>query len=164
MNRTLLWTLAALVLISCEKEEIPVAPFDRGGTNIAEVYMGAGYVNQVYFGLEANEIAAIHHTGDWDLAFKNSSDAEMIVLNDSRFMSAWKSNHHDIRTASDTTGFGIEKRTEVMATAFTDPAMGSLDGVYLIDLGFSAIGLPLGLQWVEVAEVTESTYLIRHRQ
>lgn len=164
MRKVLLGMGVALIFTACEKEEIPIEPFDRGAISSGTVDLGQGYVNQVYFSLGENAIVGIHQKGDWDIALKNGDNSETIVLNDSRFMSAWKSDAEDLEFAEDTSGYSLEKKTEVIATAHTDPAMGNLEDIYLIDLGFNEIGLSLGLYWIEIPEITADAYTIRFKK
>lgn len=164
MKRILVGITLALTLMACEKDEIPIEPFDRGGLNLGSVDLGQGYVNQIYFSLEQNASVGMHQIGDWDIALKNGADSRMIVLNDARFMLAWKSGHIDLAQAEDTSGYGIGKKTEVIATAYSDPAMGDLEGIFLIDLGFNEFGLSQGMFWIEVPEVTETGYTIRYKK
>jgi len=151
-----------IFLAACHKEEIPIIPFDRGDIQRAEVDMGDGYSNQVFFDLHSASIQGQIDAEDWDLAFGHAADH--IFLNDGRLMSAWKSPHSDLASATDTSGFQANKRVEVAAKILVEPAVSDLEGIYLIDLGFSRIGLPLGLIWLEIIEVGESNYRIAYRR
>ena len=156
----------SITLLSCEKEELPVEPYDRGPAIASQVDMGSGYINQIYFSLDNNEIAGSQFFSDWDVAFEGGSEGWKVILNDARLMSAWKSDFGDIASANDSSGFGNGKRVEVMATIYSDPAMGDWRDetpVYLLDLGYSVAGQPLGLYWIQILSVDGINYQIKTR-
>lgn len=152
---------------SCEKDELPVEPHIQGPVTLAQVDMGPAYINQVYYSLDNEEIAGSKLFTEWDLAFESSEDGWKVVLNDARMMSAWTSGFNSITEATDSAGFGNGQRIEVSATAYTEPVMGNwreIEKVYLLDLGYSQLGLPLGLYWLEILDANASTYTIRTKK
>lgn len=164
MKRFLIIAIAAIFFTSCLKDEIPVDPIERElQFGIAD--MGRpGYVNQVYYSLISNEQASVVERLNWDLALKNGPDAKLIVLNDAQAMQAWRSPYTDLESASDSSGFGQGKEIEVSATVYTNPVLGNLTGVYLIDLGRSNIGLPRGMYWLEIPSASAIDYKIRFKR
>jgi hypothetical protein len=164
IHRLAVLFVLTIILISCEKEEIPIQPFDRGGNVMGTVDMGQGYVNQVYFSLFENQIAGIYQKVDWDIALKNGEDSRQILLNGARFMSAWQSDFTTIESADDSSGYGVNHRPQIAETMYSDPVLGDLSGIYLIDLGFNEIGLPQGMYWLEVPEVDSETYMIKYKK
>lgn len=75
-------------LLSCEKKEKPITPYDRGGltTNQVSVVSNNAYTNQAYFNLSTNTTIKTVDRTIWDLAFHTKED--QIWLNSSNFMTA----------------------------------------------------------------------------
>lgn len=164
---SVLLLITALVLFACEKDEIPVSPYERGPIQEGQVDMGSGYINQIYFSLDNNLIAGSQFFSDWDMAFEGGNDGWKVVLNDARLMTAWESDFTNIASANDSSGFGNGKRVEVMATSQTDPAIGDWrqnTPIYLIDLGYSITGQQLGLYWIQINDVDGSKYEFKTRK
>ncbi len=168
MKRLTIFVLASMTLLTaCEKDELPIAPYERGPLKDGVVSIGAGYNHQLFFSFEQNAVTGENHIEDWDLAFEGGDDGWKVVLNEARMMAAWPSDFDDVATASDTAGFGQGKRVEYGATSYADPAMGDWrtnSPVYLIDMGYGAQGLPLGFYWVQVLTADENQYSIAYRK
>ncbi|MCH2214851.1 MAG: hypothetical protein MK086_06735 [Flavobacteriales bacterium] len=182
MRKVAQFVLAMTVLASCMKEEIPIEPrprpggdtgIDTSGNDTADfntslqfsiVDMGNGYPNQLYFSLNDNEVVSLIGREEWDIAFKNDAETGLVVLNNAQAMSGWKSNYNSLESAIDSTGYGLGKKIEVAAELYDDPVLGDLSGVYLIDLGFSEFGLPLGAYWIEFPEINPNGYEIRYKK
>lgn len=166
IHRSIL-VLTALALVACEKDEIPVAPFERGEAVIAQVSMGPLYRDQVWYSLERNEMVAVSSINDWDIALSSDPESHGIYLNDARLMYAWRSPHTDITTAADTAGYGHNKQVEAAAKFHTAPAMKGMhpdeDAVYLIDLGFTETGQQLGFCWLQVVQSDADGYSLRSK-
>lgn len=158
---------AVLVAAGCQKDEIPVAPFDRGEATIAQVSMGPLYRDQVWYSLERNEVASVNALTDWDVAFGQMDDVHHLYLNEARLMQAWRSGYTTIEAAADSSGFGQGKRTEVAMRyrdrRAVDPWSSDERPVLLIDLGFSETGAPLGLHWLEVSTSGPGGYSFRSK-
>lgn len=75
-------------LFACEKDEIPVQPYDRGDVEIVTVEMGADYINQVWFDLGAMQVVSTNSRFDWDIAFDCNDSAHWVHLNSSTVMMA----------------------------------------------------------------------------
>jgi hypothetical protein len=162
MRRLIIAFFVLALFSSCHKEEIPIEPFDRGDMISAEIDMGNAYVNRVFFNLTNTSIEGSIEKEDWDVAF--SADTDHVILNDGRLMAAWKSPFYELHAANDSSGFGQGKEIEVAAELLDDPAIDELDGVYLLDLGFTGFGLPMGMVWLKFEEVSASTYLIAYKR
>lgn len=166
MKKILFLISLTFLIWSCEKNEIPIEPIERGNVQTAAVNMGSGYVNQVFYNLENSMVTGQTDISSWDLAFESSENGWKILLNDSRNMKAARLNYTDIEMASDSAGFGANAVVEVMEWAYTNPAMGNWrdgTGVYLVDLGFNSIGLPIGLYWLQVQSVNSGEFSIRFK-
>lgn len=157
--------LGIIALGACEKDEIPVAPFERGEAVTAGVGMGPLYRDQVWYSLERNEVTAVNSINDWDIAFESAPESRGIFLNEAKLMHAWLSPHADLESAGDTAGYGQGKRVEAAARFHTDPAVEIPNHaepvVYLIDLGFSHEGEIFGLIWLEITQTDGEGYTFR---
>lgn len=167
MKRLTIFVLTSMTLLTaCEKDELPIAPYERGPLKDGVVSLGAGYNHQLFFSFEQNAVTGENHIEDWDLAFEGGDDGWKVVLNEARMMAAWPSDFDDVATASDTAGFGQGKRVEYGGVSYDEPAMSDWrqgSPVYLIDMGYGAQGLPLGFYWVQVRDVNEDEYSIVYR-
>lgn len=168
-RRTAAAVVAAVVLTACHKDEIAVAPFERGEITTDQISMGPGpgYAFQVWYSLERSEEVATNHITDWDIAFESDPEGRGIYLNEARAMYAWHSPYETLESAADTAGYGAGKRVEAAARFFEDPAIspppeGAAE-VYLLDLGFSETGQALGLCWLEVTDRDDAGISFRSR-
>jgi hypothetical protein len=168
IGRITLLALAYITLAGCEKEELPVPPFDRGAAITAQVEMGPGYRDQIWFSMDQNSIMAKQPLTAWDIALDNRTNKYGIYLNDARLMFSWKSPHLDLAQAQDTTGFGIEKKLELPQLFHTAPAIGQIEtednSVYLLDMGFNHLGLHMGLYWLQIVEASHTTYHVAYKR
>lgn len=147
------------ILTACAKDELPVDPAPRGGTSSYTYELGSAYRNQLWVDLESGDVRESANLMDWDFAARRTADGLRVYLNTARFMSAWKTPFASLEAANDTTGFGAGKRLEIAANFHNETALGSslqIGDVYLVDFGYSDIGLPLGLRWMQLVSVSET--------
>lgn len=77
-----IFTIAAAVLLaSCEKEDIPVALPNKGEAEYGNVEMGEDYVDQVFFDLESGRVVHMSQINSWHLAFEASVDGYHVFMN-----------------------------------------------------------------------------------
>jgi hypothetical protein len=162
MRRLIIAFLSAALFTNCHKEEIPIQPYDRGDMINGEVDLGNAYVNRLFFNLANSSIEGSIEKEDWDIAF--STEENHVILNDGRLMSAWKSPFTDLAAANDSSGYEQGKEVEVAAELLEDPAIDDLEGIYLLDLGFTGFGLPIGMVWLEFKEVNQGAYVIAFKR
>ena len=155
----------ALLLTGCLREELPVDPAPRGEATQLQVCMGPGYQDQLWIDLGTGTVVATNPKGAWDLAFDSKPDGWHIWLNGSKLMTAWNIGAVDITQPTDTAGMHDARRIDAPSghpdsTAFGN-AWGSGD-VFVVDLGFSAFGLPLGLRKVrpEAVDADACTFTV----
>jgi len=151
--------LVGLVLISCEKEELPVPPHEPGESQFQEVGIGADYGQQLYFDFETNSVIKSNHKTAWDLAFESASDGNKVILNSSRGMAVYPSEQ----------SFAELNSTEGAAWRW-DAHSGNLDSTgfgnispsitYLVDMGYTPAGDHLGYRKVRVNDISETHYVI----
>ncbi len=167
MKRVALFFIIAIFAAACVKDEIPIEPIERGQVQESQVNMGQGYIQQVYFSLENNEIAGTALYPDWDIAFENGDAGWRILLNDAKLMSAWKSSFEEIETATDSAEFGQNKAVEVAAQMMENPAMGdwrNFEGVYLLDLGYNEQGALMGHYWLQIGSAQPNEYSFHYKK
>jgi hypothetical protein len=167
MRNTVVLTAAAALLSSCLKEELPVPRTPRGNVVEAEACVGASYEDQVWFDISSNSITARNSKMDWDLAFAGDASGWVIRLNGARFMRAKATEQTDITLATDTTGFGPSWRVDHNEGSEDSLALGDWrddDAVYVIDLGNTVFGLPMGLRKLQIVSSDVSGYAFRVAQ
>ena len=144
--------LGALVLLgfsSCLKEELPVPARERGAAMTLQTCMGPGYQDQLWLDVRTGEVVSTNVKTAWDLAFESTVDGWRIYLNGSKMMTAWNIGPVDITAQHDTLGMAAGRRIDAPSGHRDSTAFGDWrgqDDVYIVDLGFDAIGLPQGLR------------------
>ncbi len=146
MKLLFLSTVASLVLFSCEKKEIPIKPFDRGGviTNVAA--MGNNYAQHVFFNLDSNKIVGTVRRMDWDIAFDCSENTHIILLNNGRGVYAAATLKTDLQEVNDTVGMKFQwgqPSLDLDSLAFGKWWLES-PKVFVLNLGLDDQGLSLG--------------------
>lgn len=171
--RLLIPAFAALFLTSCLPDELPVPPRVIGGGGDGPAYdaqlcMGMGYGDQIWFDLGTGTEVARNSRMDWDLAFAGHASGQYVRLNGGRLVSAYTTTQTAIDQPTDTTGFGpgwkwdhSEGSPDSLAIGRWWEAPGT---VYVIDLGKNLFGVALGLRKLQVLEMTADAFTIRVAQ
>lgn len=157
------WIVGALLLGGCLKEELPAPAHDRGGILNGQVCMGAGYQEQVWVDLGTNSVMSTNLKSSWDLAFESGVDGWHVMLNGSKLMTAWPTGQTDIAIPTDTAGMGAGRRIDAPSGDPDSTAIGDwrgTDQVYVIDLGYDAVGSWQGLRKMRLDGVSAGTYSI----
>jgi hypothetical protein len=68
-GRISFFILSLLIVVSCEKKETPVKPYDRGGLTVSTIDMGSNYDNQHYYDLGTGKIVKSNLKTDWDFSY-----------------------------------------------------------------------------------------------
>lgn len=164
MKKVLLGLALVILLASCERDEIPVAPHDPGDVLTSQVEMSSDYKWQVYFDLSTNSIVGENLKVMWDLGFETSANGYHVVLNAAKLMYAYPTGKTDFATVTDTSG--------IAANHTWDEASGNLDStaigdwrnngeVYIIDRGYNELGQHRGYRKAIFKSVDESGYTLR---
>jgi len=169
MSRTTLCLMLVLsvALSSCLKDELPVPARERGAEQQVQVCMGAGYQDQLWVDLATGTVLSTNLKTAWDLAFESAPDGWRVFLNGSRLMTAWTVSATDMTVPQDTIGMGAGRRIDAPSGHQDSTAIGEwriASPIHVIDLGFDALGLPLGMRKLRVVEVTASMYRIEVAQ
>ncbi len=152
---------------ACIPEEIAVAPHPLGDATLRSLSIGADYQKQVFFNIEKNEIVAENLKSDWDLAFDCSDSTDCVLLNQAKFMSAWKSNAQDLNNLQDTIGFDRYKKTDATNRSKDSLAFGNFrksgaDKVFVVFLGYDKNGDPIGYKKVKFTISANKKYALQY--
>ncbi len=150
-----------LLLGACMKEELPVPAHPRGDAREMQVCMGAGYQEQHWLDLGSGEIRASNIKTAWSLAFESAPTGWRVMLNGSLLMTVWNIGDVDLDVPMDTTGMAAQRRIDAPSghpdsTAFGDWRDGT--SVFVVDLGFDALGQQLGYRKVRMLAANNTSY------
>jgi hypothetical protein len=168
MMRTPAIALTTLLLLSaCMKEELPVPAAPRGDARELQVCMGPGYQQQVWMSLASGEVVSSNPKTAWELSFEGAPDGWRIMLNGSRLMMAWNIGNVDITQPTDTAGMSQAMRIDAPSGDPDSTAFGDWRGsgnVYVVDLGYNALGQQLGFRKVRPVSVSAAAYTFQVAQ
>ncbi len=164
MKKWFLGISLIVLLASCERDEIPIAPHDPGDVLTASVAMESDYKWQIYFDLATNSVVGENLKVKWDLGFETSVDGYHVVLNTAKLMYAYPTGKTDFVAVADTNG--------ITENHIWDEASGNLDStaigdwrnkgeVYIIDRGYNPLGQHRGYRKMIFQSVDESSYTVR---
>ncbi|HRY99035.1 MAG TPA: HmuY family protein [Bacteroidales bacterium] len=159
------------LLSSCFKEDDRVLPHDPGNVQTDVAAMGQLYDKMVFYDLGTASPVLEKGKMDWDLAFGSGPGEWRIWLNTSRFMKVAATGTTDMSMVKDTVGltWRFDKSDgDPDSTGFgtwfdlvgTDTM--SKQEVYVIDLGFTSTGTPLGLRKLKVTGYDGTAYTITY--
>lgn len=162
-------------LLSCEKKEKPITPYDRGGltTNQVSVVSNNAYTYQVYFNLSTNTTIKTVDRTIWDLAFHTKED--QIWLNSSNFMkviNTYDTNFSNVSSSPSPTNYD-HSSGNVDSLALKDIISNDnlTKYVFVIDRGHDPIPIgsipdpapyQRGTKKLQVIEITDDYYKIRY--
>ncbi len=159
-----LFPLATLLLTGCLKEELPVEARPRGSAGQVQVCMGSGYQDQLWVDIGTRSVLRVNPKTAWDLAFESAPDGWRVWLNGSRLMTAWPIGAADIGAATDTAGMALARRIDAPSGDPDSTAIGDWRGtqqVHVLDLGYNAFGVHLGLRKLQMVNVGPASYVFR---
>lgn len=160
INISILLIITSFLLLSCEKEEIPVEAHDQGDIITNSVKMEADYRYQLYFDLETNTMVKQHHKTIWDLGFETSATGNKVVLNTSKLMYAANTQQTNFASVVDTAGLTF--KWDASSGNLDSTAIGTwtANNVYVIDRGFDELGAHQGFSKIEFLSVNTTEYTI----
>lgn len=156
--------LLACVLGGCVKDEIPVPRQPRGDAEEGVAHIGTDYGSQVWYDLGTNSVVSTNSKMDWDLAFECAADGWQVRLNTSRLMRAHRTGQAEIGQPTDTTGYGNTWKVDLPNGRPDSMAIGDWrteHPTYVLDMGYTAAGLPVGLRKLQVISVSAGTFEFR---
>jgi hypothetical protein len=155
-------TLGLVLLLSgCMKEELPVPRAPRGDARSIQVCMGTGYRDQIWLDLASGEVVSTNVKTAWELAFESAPNGWRVMLNGSRLMTAWNIGVVPMEQPADTNGMAAARRIDAPSGHADSTAFGDwrgVDDVYILDLGYDALGLQLGFRKVHMRSVDATAY------
>jgi hypothetical protein len=165
MSRIFLSSLFVLtVLTGCLKDELPVPARPRGEGSVMQVCMGPGYNEQLWVDVSSGTVVSSNPKTAWNLAFENGADGWRVRLNGSMLMSAMDLGAVDITAAHDTVGMFLTRHIDAPSGHPDSTAFGDWRGtghVYLVDLGYDALGQQLGFRKVRFDAVDATSYTMQ---
>jgi HmuY protein len=153
--------LLFLGLTGCVKDELPVPARPLGAVKEGQACIGSDYGDQVWYDLSSSSVVSTNSKMDWDLAFECGASGWQVRLNTSRFMRALPLSTTDLSQPLDTAGFGPQWRIDHNGGSVDSTALGDWRTqlpLYAIELGYSTIGLPMGVRQLRVTSVDASGY------
>lgn len=155
--------LSGLFLTGCLKEEIAVPKVPRGGVVECVAQVGPAYDQQLWFDLGTYSVVAQNSKMDWDLAFECGAEGWQVRLNYARLMRTHTTGI-PLEQPADTAGFGNTWKVDLPDGRTDSLAFGDWrDGqpVFIVDMGYNTVGLPIGLRKVQLLSVTPAAFEFR---
>lgn len=154
--------LIGLLLVSCEKEELPISPHTPGPEQIAQISMGADYGKQIFYRLSDHTVVNQNPKTAWDIGFQCGEDGWRITLNSARGGAAALVETNDFSSVNSSNG--VSWNWDAQSGNPDSTAIGdyrNADHVILIDRGYDPQGNHTGYRKMKVMEVNETAYSIR---
>lgn len=145
MSKLFILLFFAIVLVSCEKKEKPIAPYDRGNVASTEVSLGSNYQYQIYYSLNKQQTVKSVDRLDWDLAF-DCSNNHIILTNNGRGIYIAKTDKTNLSDIMDTVGYKFywgQPSLNSDSLAFGQ-WWKSLPKVFIINMGYNQFGKAIG--------------------
>ncbi|KAB1062015.1 HmuY family protein [Salibacter halophilus] len=163
MVRSLFFILLGIIaLFSCEREEVPVEPHDRGGVETVQIPLGSDYNSQVWYDLGTNSVIKVADKTSWELGFSCADSSWKITLNSSMAMTAGlveNKTFDEVNSIDEPELFADHPsgNPDSLALANWD----SKEGVWIVDLGVDAMGNMRGKRKVSLSK-TDDRYTIKY--
>lgn len=148
----------SVMLLSCEKKELPVLPHNPGNVITNSVEMKPDYRYQLFFDLGTNAVVSQNLKTDWDLGFETSVTGNKIILNSAKYMQAANTGVTNFASINDTAGYLFKIDMPSGSTDSTAIGLWTANNVYIIDRGFNQLGVHQGFSKIEFISVNSSSY------
>jgi len=163
MKNKILPFLIGLMIVACQKDELPIEPHDAGDAIEVQIEMGQYYKTQIFYSLKDNEIVSTNDKIIWDLGFESSTNGWHVILNSSKGMAVHRSslNFDEI---IDETGLEFD-HWDTQTGNLDSTAIGNWqieNKLYVIDLGHDDLGIHQGFSKMTVESVNATSYLISY--
>jgi len=134
-----------MILMSCERKEKPILPFDRGNVKDVIIEMSNSYEYQVFYSLDSHKVVKTVNRMDWDLAF-SCQDVHILHVNNGRGVYVAPTGKTSLSEVKDTNGLkfywgqpSLNTDSLAFGTYWKKDAQ-----VFVVNLGTDNNGLPLG--------------------
>jgi hypothetical protein len=154
-----------ILLMSCEKKELPVPKRDRGTIITQQIELAANYKNQVWFSLSENKIVRTTSKIDWDLAFDCDVSSQTIYINTSKVMRAYKTSKVNLSEIMDTTGYNLSPIADMPSGNRDSTALNNWHlntNVYVISRGYDENSQLMGLVKLKIISSSSSNFTIQY--
>jgi hypothetical protein len=163
--RLLTAVLILAIMSSCEKKELPAPAYNRGDALTVEIEMTSNYKNQVWYSLSENKVVSANLKSDWDLAFESSVAGTHVLLNGSKSMRAFRTNHTSLAMVNDTAGLEAGGKADTPGGNLDSTAIGNWqanNNVYIINRGYDETGHLQGFYKLKINSVSGSVFTIEY--
>lgn len=164
------------LLFACEKRELPVPKHvvkqivdtssqTAGELQISQVDLGPDYKTQIWFSLGGNQIISTNSKSAWDLCFEASANGKHLLLNGSRAMKVFKTNHTSLSQVTDTAGLGSGGKADMPSGNLDSTAIGDWQAdnkVYVINMGYNEQGQIIGYYKFKITGVSSAGYTFEY--
>ncbi len=171
MENKILYIVFLLFFISCEKEETPIEPFDRGDVTTVAINTGnnGDYSKQIFYSLSNQAIVRTINRITWDLAFETTATGHKVTLNSSNKMLASKTGETDFNAITSLSGLNLtydwdHSTGNEDSLAFKDWIINDVptNEVYIVDRGQKPDLSGRGTKKMQILSVTSSDYTIKY--
>lgn len=160
MRRLYIVIVAFFVFASCIKEELPVEPVPKGDLTTGQIEMGNTYGNQVWFDLDQNQVVQIEDKYGYTLVF--SGNDECPRLNTAIGITVAPVENIELGSEIDYTSLNFQ--TDISTLEQDSLALRNAvewKGIYAVNLGFDAIGRPLGFAQISIDQLSDLHWVVR---
>lgn len=163
--------LVITFLFSCEKEETPIEPFDKGSAQVISINTGVNgdYSKQIFYDLSTNEIVKTIDRTIWDLGFESTPTGVNVTLNSSNKMQAAVTSYTDFYGFTSLSGQTLEYKWDhssglADSIVLKDWLIGGIptNKVFIIDRGEAPNNSSRGMKKLQILSVTASEYTIKY--
>lgn len=165
MRTSIILVIVTLMGASCELEEIPVDPYNRGEKSEQQIELGSNYLQQVWFDLGTNSVVGANDKYAWDLAFDAHDTSHAIYLNTSIAMKAVELETTDMNEEVIPSRLNFRQDISTGTPDSIRLRNLALNGkVAIIDRGIDAFGEALGYLKLQVTLLEDrSAYEVRYQ-
>lgn len=144
-------SLLFMALVACDRGELPIEPYDRGGVKLKQFDMGETYDLTAYFDLGSNTFVKTLYKYDWELAFDCSDSLEFVYLNSGLYMRSVLLDDTSFAKAYNPKEYEL-RPDHYLHVIDSMPLKGLVNSnrVAIIDLGVDNLGEPRGFRKIKV--------------
>ncbi len=172
MRNSVYILILAFALSGCFKEDEPVPPYvSPEGVTTVVAEIGPDYGTQLFYDLETNTFFPPVDRSSWDLAFSCEATNPEVRINGAKLMRVYDLGPVDFETAQLPAG-SLEWKIDAPSGNSDSLAFGtwgnpqdnkvlSNNHVYVVDLGLSVTGQPLGRKKVQFVSFENQVFTLR---
>jgi hypothetical protein len=169
--------LASFCLLSCDKRELPVKPYqpeeevvipghEPGPLLTTRVDMEKDYRNQIWYSLQKDSVISMNLKTDWDLAFESSPEGWRIMLNGAKAMRAYRTTASSLAEVQSTgSDFATASQADMPSGNPDSTAIGNWkesNPVYIINRGYGLDGKTLEHYKLKIISEDAASYTFEY--